>query len=131
MASNSHSSRASGKTRDRTQVRTKRTQVRSISPIVLKFQTLFKTKTALELALRTGLSVSGCEKVLAGKRDLGAGFQQELLKSDVGGEILTAIMGDARPAWWASLRRQVDISNAKRAASDALRRIDALEKEGA
>ena len=70
----------------------------SIHPAMQVFKALFPQKTALELALRTGADLSHCERCLAGTRELGAGFQQKLLQSDVGREILIALMGDAKPA---------------------------------
>jgi hypothetical protein len=103
----------------------------SISPMLLTFQRIFENKTALELALRTGADLKHCEKCLAGTRSLGSEFQQRLLQSDVGREILIALMGDAKPAWWVSLQRQMTLSDLRRSLAEQKRQIEHLEEGGA
>lgn len=104
---------------------------RSISAAMREFKRLFPTQTAVELVLRTGADIRHCERCLTGRRDLGGKFQQKLLQSDVGREILIALMGDAAPAWWRGYRRHLKISELRRAQADHQRRIEALESEAA
>lgn len=101
----------------------------SISAILLKFREIFPAKTALELALRTGADVKHCEKCLAGRAGLGAEFHAELIRSDVGFEILDALMGAARPEWWRGIRRQRDLSAMRRQIDESRRNLERLESE--
>lgn len=104
---------------------------RLISPILLTFQQIYPEQTAIELALRTKADVRHCERCLAGSRELGALFQQRLLQSDVGREILIALMGDAKPAWWVALQRQMALSDLRRNLAEQKRQIEQLEEGGA
>jgi len=101
----------------------------SISHAMLEFKRLFPQKTALELALRTGADVSHCERCLAGRRELGAGFQQRLLQSDVGREILIVLMGDARPKWWVGFRRHLRLAELVRNQARTQASIEAMQRE--
>lgn len=102
-----------------------------ISPILRKFREKFPRKTALELALRTGADVKHCEKCLAGTRDLGAGFQQELLRSDdFGKDALIALMGDCSAPWWKAYRRHLAISELRSTQAATQRRLEVLERGG-
>ncbi len=89
-----------------------RTKVRTIHPAMQIFRGLFPQKGAapFELAVRTRASASFCEKVLDGRQQPGAPMLVALLRSDVGREILIALMGDATPAWWRGFRRHLELA---------------------
>lgn len=70
---------------------------------------LWPSKTAAELAARTGASPRACEHWLAGRCNLSGDALANLLRSDAGLEILSALLGEARPHWWASFKRKVRI----------------------
>lgn len=108
----------------------KHTIVRSISPIILKFQDKFPVKTALELALRTGASVSTCEKVLEGKRVLGGEFLEALLASDFGGIAVDVIARNSVAQWAAGYIRQRELSELRREHVEHAARIRRLEEAG-
>lgn len=105
--------------------------VRSISPIIQKFQDEFPAKTALELALRTGASVSQCEKVLEGKRTLGGEFMEALLASDFGGAAVDVIARSSAAPWAKDYLRQRELSALRREHADHAARIRSLEERGA
>lgn len=103
-------------------------KVRSIHPAMRAFKALFANKNKklpTELELRTGASRSFCEKVLSGALQPGEPMITALLQSDVGDEILTALMGAARPRWWRGFRRSLDLAALVRAQA---RTQDAIEK---
>jgi hypothetical protein len=104
---------------------------RSIHPAMREFKRLFPQGTPFELAVRTEASVSFCDRVLRGVQQPGAPMLEALLRSDVGREMLIAVMGDARPPWWKGYRRHLTISELRRAQADHQRRIEALELEAA
>lgn len=78
-----------------------------ITAVMRAVQILWPSKTALELAARTGACERSAKYWLARKCDLSAEHLAELLRSDAGLAVLEALMGDARPAWYAALRRRV------------------------
>lgn len=101
----------------------------SISSVIVCFRELFPQKTALELALRTGANISHCERCLAGSRELGSGFQAKLLQSDVGREILIALMGNAKPKWWVGFRRHLDLAQLVKVQAQTQASIEAMQRE--
>lgn len=102
--------RARSKTRTRTNEGRNRSIRRSIHPAMRVFKELFPQKPAFELALLTGASLSFCEKVLSGAHQPGPDMLVALLQSDVGREILIALMADAKPAWWKGFRRHLELA---------------------
>jgi hypothetical protein len=104
------------------------TAVRAISPILLKFLDIYKNKPAEELALRTGAKVSHCEACLAGRRELGSHFLQQLIRSDFGRHALDAIMAGSDAAWFKNFKRHQHLSDLRRAHIEHGRAIAALER---
>ncbi|MCP1731298.1 hypothetical protein [Bradyrhizobium elkanii] len=92
------------------------------------FRGLFPHQTAAELAIRTGAEIRHCERCLAGDRDLGSAFQAKLLQSDVGDKILDAIMGEARPAWWVGLKKQLELSKLVKAEAELRKQIESMQR---
>lgn len=108
-----------------------RTDVRSIDLIREAARALWPSKTAVELALRTGATTRTCEYWLAGRCGLSADALAALLRSDVGLDILGHIMGNARPAWWAAFKRRVRVEQLSERQAALRRDLDQLEQERA
>lgn len=106
-----------------------RTSVRSISPVMKKFKELFPQYTAAELMKRTGAKFSHCEKVVTGKRDLGSVFQQKLLQSDVGRQILIVIMADSKADWWIGFHRHLKLADLVKAQARTQQSIEEMQRE--
>jgi hypothetical protein len=72
-----------------------------LSTLIAKVsQRLWPTKTDYQLAARTKTSDRACRDVLKGRSTLSGESLANLLRSDEGLLFLTAIMADAKPAWW-------------------------------
>jgi hypothetical protein len=102
---------------------------RSISPALAMFARTFPRQTAIELALRTGADTRHCERCLAGTRELGSAFQTRLLQSDVGREMLIALMGDAKPKWWVGFRRHLALAELVKTQAQTQASIEAMQRE--
>jgi hypothetical protein len=98
-----------------------------ISAVMRLARTLWPSKTALELASRTGASERMCRYWMSERFDISAEHLAELLRSDAGLAVLEALMGEARPDWWRGFKRQVSLAAARREAQAALRRVAELE----
>jgi hypothetical protein len=98
-----------------------------IAAVIAAARALWPSKTALELAARTGACERTAKYWLARKCDLSAEHLAELLRSDAGLDVLEALMGEARPDWWRRFRRQVSLAAARRELDDARRRLERLE----
>jgi hypothetical protein len=90
-------------------------------------QALWPRKTAAELSMRTGTGVRACEYWLSRKTQMSADALAALLRSDAGLEVLEAIIGDARPAWWKDFAKTIELSRLRKAQDDARRRLERLE----
>lgn len=88
-------------------VRSIRTSVRLNDTLMRVFRSIWPHNTAAELAARTDVTVRSAEHWLAGRSGMSADAFAALLRSDAGFEALEAAMGDARPDWYAALRRRV------------------------
>lgn|GEM_PF-854370 len=84
-----------------------RRPLRLIDEIARLARKIWPVCTAPELASRTDVSVRNAEQWLAGRQGMSAEAFAALLRSDVGLDVLEAAMGDARPDWYAALRRRV------------------------
>ncbi len=89
---------------------------------------LWPSKTDMALAHRTGTSDRMCRYWLANKYNLGADDLAALLRSDEGFHVLEAIIGDARPAWWAAFRRNVRRAELRRQQAELARQIEQNEQ---
>ncbi|MDN3278814.1 hypothetical protein QWJ07_31445 [Frankia sp. RB7] len=88
-------------------------------------------KAAQHLHILTDVPVSTCEKLLSGQRGESAETLIALLQSDLGREVLFALMGEARPAWFTRYRKQLDVNAARRQLEESRRVIEQLQKEAA
>ncbi|UZE47942.1 hypothetical protein ONR75_24200 [Rhodopseudomonas sp. P2A-2r] len=85
-----------------------------------------KSKPAVQLHILTDVPISTCEKMLCGQRPENVELLTALLRSDMGRDVLFALMGDARPAWFTRYRKQLDVNAAKRQLKSL---IETLEQE--
>lgn len=77
-------------------------------------RSLWPSKTDMALASKTGTSERMCRYWLSNKYNLGADDLVALLRTDEGFQILEAIMGDAKPVWWAGFKRGVKRAELRR-----------------
>ncbi len=78
---------------------------------------------------RISASFDHCQKVIDGRRNLGAEFQAELLQSDVGGELLPVMMRGAAPAWFVAHQRARQLADVIRKQADLAREIEDLQRK--
>jgi hypothetical protein len=98
--------------------------------IGLMARRLWPTKTAPNLAARTGKSVRAAELLLSRNTGVSGEALAGLLRSDVGFEVLSEVMGEARPTWWADMRRAARIADLERRADENRRLIEEIRAEG-
>lgn len=97
----------------------------SINSLVMRVaQTLWPTKTDMHLAHRTGTSDRMCRYWLANKYKLSVDDLAALLRSEEGLEVLTAMMGNAKPVWWAGFKRGVKRAELRRQAKAIQKALD-------
>lgn len=105
-----------------------RNTLRPIDAVIRVLRALWQRKNAAEIASRTGSSLRACEYWLARKTDMSADALAQLLRSDVGLDVLQAIIGEARPVWWRQFARTVEIGRHRKAIQDQRRLIEAQEE---
>ena len=106
---------------------------RSIFAVMQLARARFGKKAPLELALRTDSDPRSGERWLAGKSMLAENLAG-LIRSDIGDDVLEAIMGpDAKtwPEWYRAHRRQSKLSSLRQGLEAQKRALEALEREGA
>lgn len=104
-----------------------RTALRLTDAVMRAAQAIWPRKTAAELSMRTGTQVRACEYWLSRKTEMSAEALAGLLRSEAGLEILEAIIGEARPAWWKQFARTIEMSRLRKAQDEARRRLERLE----
>jgi hypothetical protein len=112
-------------------VRSKRTDVRDAHWWASLFRRIWPDRTASELATRTGVSPRAAEYWLSRRSGVSADALAALLRSEEGFEILEALLGDARPAWWRSFKRHVEIAELRRRQEQQRALLERLEREAA
>lgn len=75
---------------------------------------LWPSKTAANLASRSGVSQRAAELWLEGRTEPGADALVQLLRSDAGFELLQQIMQGAGTRWWREFERGVHIAELER-----------------
>jgi hypothetical protein len=104
-----------------------RNTLRITDAVMRAAQAIWPRKTAAELSMRTGTQVRACEYWLSRKTEMSAEALAGLLRSEAGLEILEAIIGEARPAWWKQFARTIEMSRLRKAQDEARRRLERLE----
>jgi hypothetical protein len=84
---------------------------------------------AHELNFLTKVPVTSAQKMMSGDRPVNLELLVGLLRGDFGREVLFALMGDARPEWFAKYQKQLDVNDARRLLIESQRKIDALQAE--
>lgn len=108
----------------------KQTPRQSISPVMLAVQKKLPTaKPAQHLNILTDVPVSTCEKLLSGQRGESADTLIAFLRSDLGRDVLFALMGDASPPWFARYRKQLDVNVVRRQLTETQRLVERLQAE--
>lgn len=79
-------------------------------------------KTAAHVAYVAGVSERSVQFWLAGETRMSLDNVAALLKTDAGYDILAAIMGDAKPAWWVNTQLAQGIRESKRAVAREMKR---------
>jgi hypothetical protein len=90
---------------------------------------LWPLKTDLELAARTQASDRMARYWLQNRFNISADDLANLLRSDEGMQVLEAVMGEARPKWWARMKGSAQRSALRRAQRELQRQIDQMELE--
>jgi hypothetical protein len=67
--------------------------------------------------------------MLCGQRAESAETLIALLRSDLGRDVLFALMGDASPDWFTRYRKQLDVNAARRQLAESQRLIERLQQE--
>ena len=101
-----------------------------ISPVMQKVKSLLPAhKPSLHLEILIDQKEQHCRKLLSGHRTENAEILTRLLQSDMGREVLFALMGDARPEWFVKYRKQLDVNAVRRQVKETLRSLDAVQEE--
>lgn len=108
--------------------RSKRTKVREILPFELFLREIWpedRTKNYMRL---TGIKPDTAKLRVSGKRPPPAYDEiAAVLRSEHGFKFLQHIMGDARPAWFASVTKAKDIGALRRQVAEQQRRLTQME----
>lgn len=83
-------------------------------------------KTAAHVAYVTCVSERSVQFWLAGETRMSLENVAALLKTDAGYDILSAIMGDAKPSWWVNAQLAQGLRESKRAVAREMKRTAAL-----
>ena len=90
---------------------------------MLVLRSIFHVKADLELALRTGVSQRSAERWLSGENGMTEESRTDLLPSDMGGDLLGALMEGSTAPWWREFRRHLDVARLAKSHADTGRRL--------
>lgn len=90
---------------------------------------LFPNKTARNLASRAGTTHRAAEFWLAQHTGMSAEALAEILRSDIGRDVLEGIMGEARPSWWPAFKADLLMADLERREADNRAAIEELRRE--
>jgi hypothetical protein len=100
-----------------------------ISPVMARVKALLPdVKAAQHLAILIDEPLSNCQKLLCGVRRENDEQLKKLLRSDLGREVLFALMGDARPDWFSKYAKQLDVNGARKKLQEMQREIEAMQQ---
>ncbi|MCG6203671.1 hypothetical protein LPW26_03395 [Rhodopseudomonas sp. HC1] len=106
-----------------------RQHCRSISAIMRELRKIFPSKTGLNIRRFTKVSDRTAERWLSGESEPSASALVDLLRSEIGREVLFAAMGDARPEWFSKYAKQLDLNDTRRRAKELLRLAEQQQDE--
>lgn len=90
---------------------------------------LWPVKTARHLSSRAGVTHRAGEHWLAQNTGMSADALAELLRSDAGLDVLTAMMGDARPSWWPAFITAARLDDLDRRNEATRKELETLRNE--
>ncbi|MFG1247291.1 hypothetical protein [Xanthobacter flavus] len=99
--------------------------------VVALARRLWPRNTAFHLASRADVSPRAAENWLAEATGMSADALAGLLRSDAGLAVLEQVMGEAKPAWWADLRRHARLVELERRQEEHRRMLEELMQESA
>lgn len=108
-----------------------RTVVRFVDGIIATVKDLYPRKPTTHVAALCGVSTRAVEHWFSGRRDPSADALVAMLRSEIGGQVLAAIMGDAKPKWWTRHRRTVSLAALRKAQEEQRILIERMERESA
>lgn len=86
-------------------------------------------KPAQNLAMRTRNSHRSAEDWLSLRTGMSADALADLLRSDIGLDVLQALIGDAPPSWWPAFRQDARAAGIERRLNDLRAEIDEVKRE--
>ncbi len=94
---------------------------------------LWPSKAAMHLAARAGVSHRTAELWFARQTNISGEALAELLRSDIGFDVLSALINgggdEAKPSWWPAFERSVQLAELQRRADENARAIAALVEQ--
>lgn len=88
-----------------------------------------RAKAPQHLNILTDVPLSTCQKMVCGVASENLELITALLRSDLGREVLFALMADARPAWFVKYQSQLAAVDAMQKAEAAMRAAKAATAE--
>ena len=83
------------------------------------------------LCVWLGIDEHTAKHRLAERRDFSPDDIVTALRGELGGDLLAAIMGDSKAAWYAKYKRTLDIANLRKLQADHQRLLEKLEQDAA
>lgn len=94
-------------------------------------RSLWPTKAAHQLAARAGVSHRTVEFWFARDSTPSGEALAELLRSDIGMQVLEGLLGDEKPSWWAAVHRAHSLDKLERQAAEVAAALAALREQPA
>ncbi len=91
-----------------------RKRIRCVDAVCNMARRLWPSKTAINLSSRAEISQRAAELWLEGRTEPGADALINLLRSDVGFELMQAIMEGSDTRWWRDFEKGVEIAEISR-----------------
>lgn len=96
---------------------------------MMELRRIFPSKTSLHIQLLTGVSERTAERWLSGDSEPSAQALVDLLRSEIGREVLFAALGETRPEWAAKYAKQLDVNDLRRRARELARIAEQQQDE--
>lgn len=88
-----------------------------------------RDKSAWELHILTGQSLSMCQKILSGHRELNLEMVIAVLRTPHGYELLRALLGDEPPVWFGDIEELRDNESSKVEVHRLMRSLERREQQ--
>lgn len=103
--------------------------VRWVERVIVILRDIYPVKPAASIAADAEVSSRAVEHWFSGARAPSPEALIALLQSENGFHVLSALMGDARPAWWRKFQRGQRIAELRREQEKQRRALEQLEME--